>query len=52
MAELPWTTVGVDAPLPRIPVRVDSMTAIRQDSFIMVDELSTAPRGAQVPGRV
>jgi mRNA interferase MazF len=41
---LPLTTVGVDAPLLRIPVPVDSTTGIRQDSFIMVDKLTTVRR--------
>ena len=41
---LPLTTVGVDAPLLRIPVPADHTTGIRQDSFIMVDKLTTVRR--------
>lgn len=41
---LPLTTVGVDAPLLRIPVPVDNGTGIRRVSFIMVDKLTTARR--------
>ena len=41
---LPLTTVGVDAPLLRIPIRADSTTGIRQDSFVMVDKLTTVRR--------
>lgn len=41
---LPLTTVAVDAPLLRIPVPVDSTTGLRQDSFIMVDKLTTVRR--------
>lgn len=41
---LPLTTVGVDAPLLRIPVPADSTTGIRQSSFIMVDKLTTVRR--------
>lgn len=41
---LPLTTVGVDAPLLRIPVPANRTTGIRQDSFIMVDKLTTVRR--------
>lgn len=41
---LPLTTVAVDAPLLRIPLRAGDTTGIRQDSFIMVDKLTTVRR--------
>lgn len=41
---LPLTTVAVDAALLRIPVRANSTTGIRQDSWIMVDKLTTVRR--------
>ncbi|MFW6186948.1 MAG: type II toxin-antitoxin system PemK/MazF family toxin [Actinomycetota bacterium] len=41
---LPLTTVAVDASLLRIPVRANSTTGIRQESFVMVDKLTTVRR--------
>lgn len=41
---LPLTSVAVDAPLLRIPLPANSTTGIRQDSFIMVDKLTTVRR--------
>lgn len=41
---LPLTTTAVNAPLLRILVRATATTGIRQDSYIMVDKLTTVRR--------
>lgn len=41
---LPLTTTPVDAPLLRIAVPATATTGIAQDSFVMVDKLTTVRR--------
>lgn len=41
----PLTTSAVDAPLLRIPVEPTEVTGIQQSSQIMVDKVTTMPRG-------
>lgn len=41
---LPLTTAAVDAPLLRIPVEAAPLTGLRQESFVMVDKLTTVRR--------
>ena len=40
----PLTTTAVDAPLLRLPVSADEKTGIGQDSFAMIDKLTTVRR--------
>ena len=40
-----FTTDDTDAPLIRIPVDADESTGIRQPSRLMVDKITTVPRG-------
>lgn len=43
---LPLTTTPVDAPLLRIPVRPGPATGVRQDSYVMIDKLTTVRRSS------
>ena len=40
----PFTSVQVDAPLLRVPVSADGVNGLDQDSFLMVDTLTTVRR--------
>jgi mRNA interferase MazF len=40
----PFTTTEVDAPLLRVPVTADDQNGLDQDSFLMVDKLTTVRR--------
>ena len=40
----PFTSTGVDAPLLRVPVPVDEENGLGQDSFLMVDKITTVRR--------
>jgi mRNA interferase MazF len=40
----PFTSVQVDAPLLRVPVIADEVNGLDQDSFLMVDKLTTVRR--------
>lgn len=40
----PFTTTEVDAPLLRVPVPADEMNGLGQDSFLMVDKMTTVRR--------
>lgn len=40
----PFTTTEVDAPLLRVPVAADEVNGLDQDSFLMVDKLTTVRR--------
>lgn len=40
----PFTSVQVDAPLLRVPVSADEVNGLDQDSFLMVDKLTTVRR--------
>lgn len=40
----PFTTTVVDAPLLRVPVRRDDRNGLDQDSFLMVDKITTVRR--------
>ena len=50
----PITSTPVDAPLLRIPVPADSESGLREDSYVMVDKLSSVRRTQvhQLVGRV
>lgn len=41
----PFTSTEVDAPLLRVPVTADEENGLDQDSFLMVDKLTTVRRG-------
>ena len=41
----PFTTTGVDAPLLRLPVAADEGNGLGQDSYLMVDKITTVRRG-------
>lgn len=40
----PFTTTEVDAPLLRVPVTADKQNGLDQDSFLMVDKVTTVRR--------
>jgi mRNA interferase MazF len=40
----PFTTAEVDAPLLRVPVAADEQNGLDQDSFLMVDKVTTVRR--------
>ncbi len=40
----PFTGTDVDAPLLRVPVTADEGNGVRQDSFLMVDKITTVRR--------
>ncbi len=40
----PFTTAEVDAPLLRLPVAADKANGLAQDSYLMVDKLTTVRR--------
>lgn len=40
----PLTSTGADAPLLRVPVPADELNGLDQDSFLMVDKLTTIRR--------
>ena len=40
----PFTTTEVDAPLLRVPVTADEQNGLGQDSFLMVDKVTTVRR--------
>jgi mRNA interferase MazF len=40
----PFTSAQVDAPLLRVPVTADEVNGLDQDSFLMVDKLTTVRR--------
>jgi mRNA interferase MazF len=40
----PFTTTEVDAPLLRVPVTADDNNGLDQDSFLMVDKITTVRR--------
>ncbi len=40
----PFTTTEVDAPLLRVPVTADEENGLGQDSFLMVDKITTVRR--------
>ena len=40
----PLTTTAVDAPLLRVPVPADSVSGLSQQSFLMVDKVTTVRR--------
>jgi mRNA interferase MazF len=40
----PFTTTEVDAPLLRVPVTADDSNGLDQDSFLMVDKITTVRR--------
>lgn len=40
----PFTTTEVDAPLLRVPVTADENNGLNQDSFLMVDKITTVRR--------
>ena len=40
----PFTSTDVDAPLLRVPVTADEENGLDQDSFVMVDKLTTVRR--------
>ena len=40
----PFTTAEVDAPLMRVPVTADERNGLDQDSFLMVDKITTVRR--------
>lgn len=40
----PFTSAGVDAPLLRVPVAAGEETGLDQDSFLMVDKITTVRR--------
>ena len=44
MTICPFTTSEVDAPLLRVPVRADDLTGLKQDSYLMVDKVTTIRR--------
>jgi mRNA interferase MazF len=48
------TTLEVDAPLVRVPIAADELSGISQDSYVMVDKLTTVRRAklGQRTGRV
>lgn len=41
----PFTTTDVDAPLLRVPVLANEANGLSQDSYVMVDKISTVRRG-------
>lgn len=41
----PFTTTDIDAPLLRVPVTADEANGLDQDSFLMVDKITTVRRG-------
>ena len=51
---IPMTTLEVDAPLVRVPIAADELSGISQDSYVMVDKLTTVRRAKleQRTGRV
>lgn len=51
---IPMTTLEVDAPLVRVPIAADDLSGISQDSYVMVDKLTTVRRAklGQRSGRV
>lgn len=51
---LPMTTTAIDAPLLRIALRATETTGIRQDSYLMIDKLTTVRRSSihQRVGRI
>lgn len=42
----PFTSTEVDAPLLRVPVRADEDNGLDQDSFLMVDKITTVRRSS------
>ena len=40
----PFTTTDVDAPLLRVPVAADEVNGLSQDSYLMVDKITTVRR--------
>jgi mRNA interferase MazF len=50
----PFTSAQVDAPLLRVPVSADEVNGLDQDSFLMVDKMTTVRRSSAhaVIGRV
>lgn len=40
----PFTTTQVDAPLLRVPVAADKANGLEQDSYLMVDKITTVRR--------
>jgi mRNA interferase MazF len=40
----PFTSTDVDAPLLRVPVTADEVNGLEQDSFLMVDKITTVRR--------
>ena len=40
----PFTTIEVDAPLLRVPVIADEVNGLGQDSYLMVDKITTVRR--------
>lgn len=49
----PFTSTDVDAPLLRVPVAADEENGLDQDSFLMVDKLTTVRRrNARTVGRL
>jgi mRNA interferase MazF len=50
----PFTTTDVDAPLLRVPVVADEANGLSQDSFLMVDKITTVRRSnaGRVLGRL
>jgi mRNA interferase MazF len=50
----PFTTTAVDAPLLRLPVAADEDNGLSQDSWLMVDKLTTVRRSnaREVVGRL
>ena len=45
----PFTSTNVDAPLLRVPVTADEGNGLDQDSFLMVDKITTIRRGNAHP---
>jgi len=50
----PFTTTRVDAPLLRVPVVADEASGLDQDSFLMIDKITTVRRSntGEVLGRL
>jgi len=50
----PFTSTPVDAPLLRVPVTADGANGLDQDSFLMVDKITTVRRSnaGEVVGRL
>lgn len=42
---IPLTTTLVDAPFTRVPIEANEMSGIAEDSFAMVDKITTVRRG-------